>query len=279
MRIRGRRVPIVLAFLISACSDPHIPTDPGLSPVGAPVSQGELLGRAVARALADADHAAFVRDQMRASPYTRHRVAFQALLRAPGGSGFADAVARHLGTTGAKLIAQLDPMQTLEFYVDSKAQRLAWRGTPGVVVAAQMPEERRPRVAFRSDATSLPLDELRRPAMRAAEAVPVFYLRPSDGLAIRLAPQPPSPGSVIQDEGDGETGGLMVTEVPGKAPRVTQLAELATGTGLQPCQGCVASVASPDTTFLWGIRLLGQGQWLSLGSPRTSVVCGGEPNK
>lgn len=241
---------MALAVLLAACGESA--SSPA-SPEARRVEGGEALAQALARAMADPAVATEVRDLLRASPYVKHRVDFAQALEGERAVALRAALAHELGVSGSKLVSSVRSVGPLNLWVQSRAQRLTWRGTPGVIVAAQLKGEPKPTRAFAAAAT-LALEGLD----TRGDAVAVFYLAPSKGLALRANPQPSVAGDVIQDMDDGEYGGLKVTTLMNGDTEVQQLAVTAppgmrvdgTVDVDQPQQPSVLGPLYPGKTYL-----------------------------
>lgn len=215
---------VVAAMLVSSgCGDGlTIPRGIDTSNLAA----DEQLARATAAALRLPEHATFLRDQLRASPYTRHRVSLQDLLRSSSAAGFTGEIARQMKVTPEALLVELRSAPALNIWMPSKAQRTSWKGTPDAVVTATFGENSTGKRAFASAGEGLMSEALRNnPRYLSENASPVFMIAPSPGLNLRPATTP-EVGLVVQNPGELDYGGRKVEFDRTGDSTVTQLAPM-----------------------------------------------------
>lgn len=212
-----------LAVALVACDAPA-PTSTKLGTM-AELGDAERLARAVALTMSEPQQAEFVRDRLRSSPYTQHRISLHAMLTGDGGAQFLLRMARHYGSGPRELIDELGARPGLELVVPDRGQRRTWRATPNVIVAARMTETGHPRLAFHSSGRPLAYLSLRPGSTPEIDADAVLFIGPAAAFAVRADPQPDVAGDVIQDPHDGEYGGVSIKYLPNGDTVVTQLAD------------------------------------------------------
>ena len=151
----------------------------------------QTLARDIALAMNDAAIRAHVRNAMRESRVTDHKLILQDFVRTRHGADFVRAIAAASGTTDDAVLARIDRLPAMDFYVPFQSHRLAWKGSPDLLVAA----------SFQPDAP-----ELSSFALDGS----VQTLRLSDGSPARtlLILHPAEPTNVRPPNGqvdDGET--------------------------------------------------------------------------
>lgn len=220
--IRARfRVLAGLVLLLGACSDG--PSPQSLS--STPLREDERFAQAFAQTLSSDVAALQLKDALRRSLYTRHRVSLQAFVRDSQSATLVDGIAARLGTTRLALISSLAVRPPLDLVIPSREQRLTWRGSTDVIVAARFDESVAPERAFTSSGRALAYMSLRNAEVQPADAPTVVSISPSYGLALRARPQAAVDGPVVQDEGDGEYGGVTIKYLPNGDSIVTQLGD------------------------------------------------------
>jgi hypothetical protein len=73
---------------------------------------------------------------MRASRFTDHKLLLQDFARTSRGTALFQRVAAVLGTSPSSVLAMIDDLPQMDFYVPFRGQRMAWSGSAEVVVAA-----------------------------------------------------------------------------------------------------------------------------------------------
>lgn len=195
-----------LVAAAAACDNPG--TGPQTVPARAgTVTAGEIqsaeaslkaVARSVAVAMGREEVRAAVRDAMRDSPWDVHQVSLQELMGSQRGAGLLAGAAAAAGETPEVYLARLRALPDLDFSVPSRAQRRAWRGTPGVVVAASVNPEDRAVFGFGSDG------QLVAGVRGASSSAPLMMINPAEPRGRRGNPQPAGVGDVIQSVSDGE---------------------------------------------------------------------------
>ena len=152
--IRGSASIAVLA-LLAACADerPRVPTDPSESPMASvePLSEKAALTeltRAVALALQDNGLRQRVKNDLRASRIREHKLEFRSYIRGNGGI-LLSKMAQATGKSREELLALVESVRPLEFYMPVAEHRATWTGGADLLVASQLedtPDE--PPAAF-----------------------------------------------------------------------------------------------------------------------------------
>jgi hypothetical protein len=149
-----------------------------------------------------------IRDAMRASPNTEHKLVLGELLRTPLGARVIQSVASALGSDEQAIRTALSRLAPMQFYVPAKSQRLAWSGGQDIAVAMNLSASRRYLSAIAPNGRRIPYD-MSTPITESDTTPTLFLLEPLEGYARRIDPQSKPIGSVIQDADDGELGGFI----------------------------------------------------------------------
>lgn len=195
--------------------------------VGPPSSSVEAQVHAVARAfavgMAVPEVRAAVRDAMRASRLTEHKLSLHEFAVSAEGELLLRAAAQGSGTGLDALRALIAKLPELDFYLPARHHRLTWRGTADYMVGVSL-NGRPSAEAYLADGGSVPLDLSRaEPPPRA-----LLMLQSAETKSPRIDPQPDRPGLTIQDPDDGELSGSLVFTNRSGATRIVYLADLAT---------------------------------------------------
>jgi hypothetical protein len=268
MHVR-RTLAVVLSTTLLAygCSDsekPETPLGPERPSVSLSVSKSlgseaavQQLAHKLALALNDADVRAHVRNAMRASPVTEHKLVLQEFITTPSGRRLVEAAARSSGVeidVIEQLIAELPEM---DFYAPYREHRLTWKGTADVVVAGMMDVHAGILPGYTTEGELVTYEVTDRAPARA-----VLVIHPSERKGRRINPQPAVAGSVIQDADDGEVSGRIVWMSSYGDSTVVDFADMRTGpsdlVGIS-CETCLddgggsgggGSSSPSDTTIL-----------------------------
>jgi len=236
MRLVRRASGAIAAALLVACSrDPiGIESVPTASSVEAFQSVDETGADVVARVLAlgvkkQALRTA-LRDAMRASLVTEHKLAFHDFVQTPTGRALLIEGSSRMKIpvdSIDKIIARLAP---LDFYVPSDAQRRAWKGEASGVYVGHIKRQRGSK--FESyDLDGAGGDGL--PALKGSKGV-TFLLQHAQRKSRRIHPQASVPGTVIEDANDGQMSGSFVEYLPDGSTKVTELADYFATKPMQP---------------------------------------------
>lgn len=221
-------------------------------------AEADFVARALAMAMKEPGIRFVVRDAMRASSVTEHKLVLQEFAMSEPGRTVVGAAARAVGISGDSLQNLISKIPLADFYVPSAAHRRNWRGEGNAFVAAAFAGDLTNLVAMRPDGVRQRLS----PADRAAASV-VFLVQPAERKSRRIRPQRSVPGLTIQDADDGQISGTLVEYRPDGTTRVTELADYFAlrpmfseacdpNTALQECssEDVGANIVSPDTTYL-----------------------------
>lgn len=191
--------------VVSACADiaPTDPADALSSPSTTSAAQLATQGDSMAKMLAAALNDASLRQQLllalRASPVNEHKLVLQ---------DFATTDVGHSALAGAATRSRVDidqiqrlvrELPRLDFYLPFKAHRLAWEGTPDLVVAAVF-DPNAPAI----DAWGVDGSVTRLQQSDGVPARPLLILHPEEPKLLRENPQASRVGEVVQDPTDGE---------------------------------------------------------------------------
>jgi hypothetical protein len=290
MKQAKKVVALGLALLAAACDAPTS-TSLDLSP--AEQQDVQVVARSIALALQEDAVRLAVRDALRDSPWIEHKITLQEYLAGPGGEALLTTAAARGGVSVDALSARIARLPEMDFYVPSREQRLSWRGTPDVTVAATLDQDATTLDGFTSAGRAV------KDATRHDTGV-VLVLAPAELRTERLRPQPLGVGQSIQAEGDGEEGETIYTWTAADGTRTTaRYSELLSGrdTRLKPMYshsggagtlvqeiagymddgsssnlelGVLASFYAPDGSFV------GSGEWKKTGIPKNTTVTIGE---
>lgn len=217
-------------FALAACADVNNPltsrdtgeTTPLLSPNLRTVSQS------FAAAMRDLQVREGVRDAMRASPVSEHKLVLQDYLRTQNGNLLLQAASASARMTPEAMLKLVDELPAMDFYVPVREHRLTWRATENVMVAASARSDASVVTGFLPDGRSVTVDS--RKAIPGGRAL--IMIHPEEPKYKRIHPQADRPGPVIQDAEDGEKGGQITTvNSNGDTTRVS-FADLASGGAL-----------------------------------------------
>ena len=207
----------------NAAQQPGLPV---LSRNGILVPQAQMrsrlaaITRDVAIALADPQLRATVYSELRGSPYREHKIYFGGFLRNSGRSLLNALAGLRQGTT-AGVLATLDSVVDLEFYMPVKEHFVTWTGGRDLIVDSALRDDG--RVPFGFDLTGQPV------ALSAAEPppTPTLVLVPVETDFSRIPAPPPAnvnaamstiPGvymtrEVVYDDHEGWPNGAPEFEV------------------------------------------------------------------
>lgn len=232
----------------------------GLAPTatgsGASVlGQVDVLARAFAIGMSQPTVRDAVRDAMRASPWTEHKLSLYEFVGTPPGEMLLEASAAAAGMHPDALRARIADLPELDFYVPARHHRLIWRGSEDYLVAVNL-NGQAPTFGYDASGRGVPLD-LSQPEPAAQT---VLMLQTAEPKTRRIDPQPNLSGLTIQDPDDGELGGvLIITEAHGLT-RTIELADVAKHGPLAQCyENCTGGGGGspPPETFLARIRTQG----------------------
>lgn len=212
--------------LIAACTDNPVGIEAKTAtftkePIGTQEVAADRIARALALAMKDATIRTAVRDAMRASPITEHKLRFQEFVQTPTGQGLLGLGAERIGISLQALqeiVAQLPP---LDFYVPVQSQRRSWRGEATVRVGYFLDHDARNARAYDTNGIAVGLHDNLGVAGNAT-----FVLAVAERTSRRIHSQLMVPNLVIEDADDGTLSGSVVDYLPDGTTRVTELADL-----------------------------------------------------
>jgi len=247
----------MLAIAAAACTDyPTANSHPPSPSIAAPTSANELSADFVARAFAlamnDAAVRTAVRDAMRASEVTEHKLVLQDFVKTAAGEVVVAASAARAGVLPANIQEKIAGLPPLDFYLPSQAQRRAWNGEATTRVGYFLNHDASTARAYDlTGAIGALLD-----GRQSAEAT--FVLQLAERKSRRISPQSRVPGMAIEDANDGTLSGSLIDHLPDGTARVTELADIV---GLAPPSLSLSKSQVPGPRFI------------QIGGPRFFVPC------
>ena len=154
---RSRRLASVavvgcLSFTVACSDSPYSPLSGGRASVQAPQSldeaRAELVTKAFAMAMQDASVRVSVRDAMRASRITEHKLILADFVRSDAGSALVTAAAAAFGVTNDSLVAVIAALPAMDFYVPSRDERRNWQGQSNISVGHALRADKSSFTAF-----------------------------------------------------------------------------------------------------------------------------------
>lgn len=218
----------------------------------ATAAAGEL-GRAFALAMSRQEVRVQLRNAMRASPLTEHKLVLQDFIRTPAGQTLVRAAANAAGKAPHEIDALVSSLPLMDFYVPLREHRMQWRGNADIVVAVALGNDWSAASFYGTDGRLVHLAGSSPPPAGA-----LLMIHPAERKSRRIHPQRNAVGDVIQDPDDGELSGTFAwTDRQGRS-REVDLADLVAGrrAGVQymePCSECTGGgggAGASDTTFL-----------------------------
>ena len=218
--LSARYVLVGGVFLIGACSQMPVDTS-HRSTSEAELTPPEFVARAIAMAMADQNVRIAVREHMRSSPMSEHKLRLQEYLTGPLGETLLGAIERS-GLSRATFLSRLHSLPEIQFYVPARQQRLTWTGTADVVVSPNLGDGAPGFGYGTSGATvQLHLDKGELPGSA------LFLLQRAEPMHKRVRSQGATVGNVIQDPTDRDFGGAQIYRDPsGKVVRTVEFADI-----------------------------------------------------
>jgi hypothetical protein len=267
---RGSKLFLVsLALMgLSACSDsPLLPsgiTRPSSSLLQAPASAEqaalESLTRAVAMGLTNAGLRNQIRNDLRDSRHTtEHKLELRSYLKGESGGLLLAQMTRATGLSRDSLLALVNGVRPLEFYMPVVAHRESWSGGDNLLVAAQLAERNVP-TGYNLAGDAVPLSLSEAPSTPTLSLVPIEtdFTKPLDTKRFKNA-----------HDKDGTTIGTMMIVDPCLDP---------TAPG---CEGGTTPPPSviPDAVYLTESHLLDAHEPWTKGSPEVEMHVHGPQSK
>lgn len=223
------------------------------------LGQVDAVARAFALGMTQPGVRDAVRDAMRTSPWTEHKLSLHEFVATPPGELLLQASAAAVGIDRDALQARIAGLPDLDFYVPARQQRLTWRSTASYLVAVNL-DGRAPTFGYDARGRAMALD-LTRPEPPAQT---VLMLQTAEVKTRRIRPQPNLSGLTIQAPDDGELGGELVMRDATGLTRTIELADLVGHGSLAKCfQNCDSEGGGggggspPPETFLTRIQTQG----------------------
>jgi hypothetical protein len=172
------------ALFAFGCTDaerPDSPLAPGTPPSLSSVSGEQAaeraalneLTRAVALALQDQGLRQRIKNDMRASRHTvEHKLEFRSYLHGQSGGILLAKMAKETGKSREDLLALVNAVRPLEFYMPVPEHRENWRGDDNLLVASQLVDHTNP-IGYTLQGTRVVLDVEQHPATPTLGIVPV----------------------------------------------------------------------------------------------------------
>lgn len=240
---------LMMLVSLAGCSDdgpspPVEPSEPEVA-VGASRAAGWLqdvdqVALMLATAMGSPDIRARIRDAMRTSKVTEHKLVLQDFLRTPTGRPVLAAMATAGGIEAGELVARLAPLPRLDFYVPVRHHRLTWEGGPDAAVVANVAVQP-PTAAYRVAGGTV--------AIKPAKLDPsptLFLLEFEEPKGRRVHPQADRPGRSIQDPDDGDFSVTYIDTDELGTVRVTELADLTQGGTIEVPFGPAFAKCDPE---------------------------------
>lgn len=214
-----------VAALLSACAVDSV-VKPDSARQSMRVARADTLARLVAMGMRSEAVRLGVRDVLRTSRFVEHKVLFREFLATPQGRALVISAAREANRQPDSILALLDRLPELEFYMPGSEFRRAWRGESSIVVAAAFSDDRSRILGYRPDGTQEKLFTGRgyQRQMRPS----TLYLSPAEEQFVRidaplttLAMRVHSDGEAIEKAGEAGWGaayhvwnGTSFTDIP-----------------------------------------------------------------
>jgi hypothetical protein len=206
-----RLVPAAIVCLLAACADDPV-TAPASStsipPSRANPATLDSVARALALALDIRENRVLLKDALRASRFTEHKLELQEFAKTSIGKRLLDQAAIAARIPSATFEGMLGRLPQLDLYVPSRETRRTWTGADGLVVFATL-KPARDGFGYRGDGSRVAMD-----AAFGASRTPMVFLHPAEPKGVRMDPQRNRPGAVIQEANDGEMGVSYVDVAP-----------------------------------------------------------------
>ncbi len=180
--------------------------------------------RAIAVAIEDRAVRHAVRDGLRDSPWSQHKVVLQDFLASAEGQIVLQGAARAAGLSEAEFSARVAALPPLDFYVPSRDTRRTWQGTPNVTVVGTLNTETKRGFGYDTKG-----QDVTDPMNQRNQGHAVLLLHPAESKLPRSRPQPRGRGEVIQSAEDGELAERLVWYYPNGDSVVVDIEEVRAG--------------------------------------------------
>lgn len=156
----------------------------------------QTTGRALAVVInQDPDARRAIRDILRDSPWSAHRVTLEELIKAEGGEIIANSIARVLGESTRVFQRRVESLPPLDFLMPNSVHRKSWSGTPGVALVASLGPDSEHHAIYGFEGDPVTLEDFDRQQV-------YVLLQPAEPRLKRVNPQAAGQGDVIQHEAD-----------------------------------------------------------------------------
>lgn len=260
MRARSLFTLLLLAAGLQACSAGDGVTGVEMAP-GAGLSMASIpdaaaadhVARGIALAMNDPSVRAHLRSAMRDSRWTDHKLDLHAYVATRHGQDMVATAAARLGLPRAALDTAIARLPAMDFYLPFREHRIAWRGSPGVMVATSFVPHAPSLRAYRSDGSGATL--------QLSDGSPhdvLLILHPAEPRGVREASSPASQRETVEDPHD-----------PGIALLPCSPEPYAAGT-MSDCDGSTPGTGGGGTTITPGVYVTrfysfrGDGWWGSV---------------
>jgi hypothetical protein len=189
---------------------------------------------------------AAVRDAMRASPVTEHKLVFQEFALTNTGRRLLTEGATRMGLSIDAIDELIAQLPLLDFYVPSEAQRRNWTAGDEKIRVGVAPNHR--GNGFESfDMEGEGADGV--PALTRTDGA-TFLLQRAQRKSRRVNPQASVPGTTIQDANDGQLSGSFVEYLSDGSTKTTELADYYAGRVRQPSPSYFGCVVNPTNLMV-----------------------------
>lgn len=231
MRTHGRRFRALLGWTVVGitvgCAPPDVrltaPSSASAVTAGTQDAKVDALAKGIAVAMSDVAIRSQIRAAMRESRFTDHKLVLQQYLASSAGRRFLDATATALGLSAQELSTLAAAVEPLDFYVPFRTHRLAWRGTPDVIVGSTLDLDAPTIVAYDGEGNPRTLaladGTPQQPLVILHPAEPKAMISPNQPRGangeiqapgeVTIASVEPCPGGVCDDGGGGGGGSTL----------------------------------------------------------------------
>jgi len=168
-------------------------------------SNAQGLAQGIAKALSDPSIRAHLRHAMRDSRWIEHKLLLQDYAKSEHGGTFVAAIAKALNSRSDEVAAMIAALPQLDMYLPFREDRLAWRGSPDMLVTTAFHKWAPTLEAFSTDGSSQTIRLGERPP------VPLLILHPAEPKFLIASNSPRSTGEEIQGAGESEGSGTEDT--------------------------------------------------------------------
>jgi hypothetical protein len=259
---------LAVAITLAACSEPSTTSprpdrpDDASAAVAAVSANLDRVAKSLATGLREPRARTLLRDAMRASRYTDHKLVLQDFVATTEGKQIVSYAAAAEGVTTDELLAAIRTLPRLDFYIPSREQRRSWTGTDNLIVTAGLGRN----LSTTSGYTPAGVPATRNGTAKAGAADPVaILLQEAEAKGIRIDAQPATSGNVVQDANDGDLSFTIVDYLPNGDSVVTPILTSAQlrANGIVPSTSAehptraLTSLVPNDSVFLYQVIIVG----------------------